>query len=410
MSRSFVFHALAILLSTLFLLVETANAQVSDSANMTTIVSRRVPVSAPLSLQKSVGVSRSLSQFHAAANGKAPLPAGSSFWHWKLISQLPSPAVIQDLLFTSADVGYAAAELGFVFKTSDGGRQWTPVLLSDSSDYWYGIDAISDKDIVVTGFHDGLDPVTKAQVNQALVRWSNDAGVSWWNPIVLGDEQWAFRGRFPDHVHGVVFGENLHLTDTPAYVTADGGALFTDWSRVVTGNSGWFGQQFSAHANGRVRASGIDYCSSADFGATWNCGPQIDPVFDGETFFLDELNGWVASGSIAPIDEGWVHKTSDGGATWSDRTLEAPWPIRTLLFIDPVVGWAAGGDFGVDGGIYSSKDGGNSWSLDVDTGAEMRACSKSGFMIYCAGFDAAFNGKIYALNLDQVFSDGFDPQ
>lgn len=74
-----------------------------------------------------------------------------------------------------------------------------------------------------------------------------------------------------------------------------------------------------------------------------------------------------------------------------------------------MTGWAVGGDaFGGVGGIYFSSDGGANWSLDVDTGAEMSSCSKADLMVYCAGYDNAFNGYIYALNLDEVFSDGFE--
>lgn len=383
-------------------------ADVPPSANAM-IVARRVPISAPTSVQAISGVPRYPAEVRAARGMNGVLAAGSNRWHWALIAEMPAVTVLHDLIFTSEDVGYVVAEHGLVLKTGDSGRHWTPVLLSDYSDYWYGVDATSADDIVVSGFHAGVDPETQTPVNRALVRWSRNAGQTWSDPIVLREGDWAFRVRFPDAGHGVALGQNLSLIDSPAFITANGGELLKDWGRVVTGNSGWFGQQFSAHANGRVRASGISYCQSADFGAMWTCGPGIDPVFDGATFFIDELNGWVAGGSISPTEEGWVHKTIDDGANWSDRTLQAPWPIRELLFIDRETGWAVGGNaFGGVGGIYSTVDGGDNWSLDVDTGFEMSACERSGTKIYCVGYDGAFNGKVYRLDLDTILADGFD--
>jgi photosystem II stability/assembly factor-like uncharacterized protein len=128
----------------------------------------------------------------------------------------------------------------------------------------------------------------------------------------------------------------------------------------------------------------------------------VDSVFDGPTFFVNNQQGWVGGGEISPSVEGWVHRTTDGGNTWSARTLDGPWPIRQILFLSGLTGWAAGGNVytGV-GGIYFSRDGGQTWSVDVTTNAEMSACdskeSGTHFQIWCAGTDASFNGVVYSL-------------
>ena len=70
-----------------------------------------------------------------------------------------------------------------------------------------------------------------------------------------------------------------------------------------------------------------------------------------------------------------MHLTTNGGKTWSARTLDGPWPIRQLIFVTSKIGWAAGGNIYSDvGGIYFTSDGGQTWSLDVNTGAQMDAC------------------------------------
>jgi hypothetical protein len=141
-------------------------------------------------------------------------------------------------------------------------------------------------------------------------------------------------------------------------VTSDGGAAAGDWSAVVdTTDGAWFGLEFNFLKNEHARATGPDFCQS-----------------------------------------------TNAGAAWSGRTLDSPWPIREVLFLNKKTGWAAGGNIysGV-GGIYFSGDGGNTWSLDVNTGAEMDACAtrpvKPGHQVWCAGYDSAFNGYVYTTNV-----------
>jgi hypothetical protein len=108
-------------------------------------------------------------------------------------------------------------------------------------------------------------------------------------------------------------------------------------------------------------------------------------------------------GTILPTVEGWVHRTADGGETWSGRTLQAPWPIREIRFVTSNLGWAAGGNiYSGGGGLYFSKDGGQTWSLDLDAGAELVACdgrwhNPQRFQVWCAGYDGSLNGRIYTL-------------
>ena len=324
----------------------------------------------------------------------ASRPAGNT---WTLLATLPG-AVIHDISFPTAMIGYAAAEGGQVWKTTNGGKNWTEVLNAGYPYYFYGVNALSAKDVVVSGFYD-------SQSFEGLIRWSHDGGKTWSNDIDLTTTGWVQSVRFQKKVNGLIM-DLIGGQENTAQYTTDGGAAASDWTTVVSDPSGaWFGLEFSFLTNLHARASGIDFCTSLNGGAQWTCGPSVDSVFDGETFFLNDKHGWVGGGEISPNVEGWVHVTTNGGKTWSGRTLDGPWPIRQILFLNAKSGWAAGGNIysGV-GGIYFSSDGGNTWSLDVNTGSEMDACDKRpvkpGYQVWCAGYDASFNGHIYSTHVN----------
>jgi photosystem II stability/assembly factor-like uncharacterized protein len=139
-------------------------------------------------------------------------------------------------------------------------------------------------------------------------------------------------------------------------------------------------------------------------GAAWSCGPAVDSVFDGPVFFSNDKDGWVGGGEISPKVEGWVHRTTNGGKSWSGRTLDIGWPIREILILTPKVGWAAGGNiYSNVGGMYFSKDGGKTWSLDLNSKSEMGSCDsrKAGttYQVWCAGYNSSLQGVIYTVKI-----------
>jgi len=301
---------------------------------------------------------------------------------WQTLATLPG-AVVHDLSFPTPTVGFAAAELGQVWKTADGGSTWTEVMNLGAPYYWYGVHALDPNNVIISGFND--------QSGMGVARWSQDGGSTWTGDLILGSN-WSVRPRFATSTQGLILDS---ITGPTAHYTTDGGATAADWTQVtVDPSGGWFGDEFSLLSDLKAAASGINYCSSSDGGQTWTCGPSVDSVFDGPTLFVDDNNGWVGGGSISPTVEGWIHRTTDGGQSWSGRVLDGPLPIREILFLSPTMGWAAGGNIYTSvGGIYFSSDGGQTWSLDVDSVNETDACDTQpvggGYQVWCAGYNNA---------------------
>jgi len=318
---------------------------------------------------------------------------------WTTLATLPS-SWIRDLSFVSDYVGFAAAESGQVYKTVDGAQTWTPVLDAGNPYHMTGVQALGENDVVVTGF------TNSSSDQRAIVRWSHDGGQTWSDDLDISSTyNPTNRIYFWDFSTGVAmsFGEPNY-----AFRTTTGGLQLTDWSAAeVDPNGGWFGAQFSALPNGHVRISGITYCESLDFAASWNCRPSIDAGSDYATFFLDDQHGWVGGGWVSLPTAGYIHRTLDGGQTWSERTLDGPWMIHEILFVNAKDGWAAGGA-GDDGGIYVSHDGGETWAVELDAHVGLTSCATADYHLYCAGWDNDGTSHIYSRDYDHISQGAFD--
>ncbi len=324
----------------------------------------------------------------AAANAlQPPVQPSSDSFSWTLQAQ--NDGVFTDLSMADATHGFAAAELGRVYRTTDG-TTWQPVMNIGFPRYWYGVHAFTADSVFITGFQN--------QTGAGIARWSTDGGVTWTADIVIDPGNWLTINQFADRRHGVATAIGSGLT----YVTTNGGATSTDWTRILADpTQGWFAGNFTFMPdNLYVYLTGISFCQSTNGGLSYSRRPSIDPVFDGGVCFVDPMHGWTGGGQISAPVSGWVHRTTDGGATWSGRVLNAPYPIRSLLFLDEALGFAVGGNyFGAVGGIWSTTDGGSSWNLDADTSCEMKGIdwarvSPDSVSLWCAGSRSGL-GRIY---------------
>ena len=152
---------------------------------------------------------------------KAPASVSPAANPWMLQATIPG-AVIHDISFPNTKTGYAAAELGQVWKTTDGGTTWEEVLNLNFPYYWYGIKALSANTVVVSGFNDSNF--------EGVLRWTTDGGATWSSDVILTTAGWDFRVRFIDADHGLVIdGLNLNAANS-AHYTSDGGLAATDWT------------------------------------------------------------------------------------------------------------------------------------------------------------------------------------
>lgn len=277
--------------------------------------------------------------------------------------------VFKDVSFANPFTGYIVTELGSVYKSIDGGDNWVSKMDLGFPYYWYGVDAISSDTVVISGFNN------QGAINTGILRWSFNGGSTWTPDIVLpipvSGVGWLDRVHFFNADTGIVF----NSFSGGCWYTFNGGKDSTSWTYVtINSDLGWFAGNIDAEKVGRVYTAGIHFSESTDFGTSWNSYPPADNVFDGGVDFLDSdsLLGWTGGGQISAPVAGWIHRTLDGGQSWSPRLETFPYPIRALCVLTASTGIAIGGNlYDEAGGIYSTSDSGSTWNLDKDTQTEM---------------------------------------
>lgn len=344
-----------------------------------------------------IGLMTPFTRSHKVVAQSSPPNSSSSankgfVWKEKFEEAMFVPEAIS---FSDRKHGFVAAELGKVYRTIDGGKSWEKVLDAEFPHYWYGVHAFNKDRILITGVNN-----SKAS---AIIRWSEDGGTTWTEDITLQPApnkapNWLFKVVFKDDLNGIIVGTSGRI-----YRTTNGGRKATDWTLIDVKDdlAGGLGTDLIYRPDGIVTLTGVDDCDSSDGGLTWSCRNSIDEVFDGPIAFGDVNYGLTGAGTIFPKEEGWLHRTTDGGRTWSQRLLTQNLPIRTINILNSQIAFAAGGSIWSNtGGIYSTNDGGDSWQLDINTHAEIVGMTivpvkEKIFDIWCVGTDQTLTGRIY---------------
>jgi len=377
---------------------QSVSVQKSGNVNIVTVVNSNGTISRiPQSYNNSV------------QNNKQNTPQYGSSWPFNWILKFSAGnRVFKDISFYNTQVGYIITELGAVYKTTNGGDNWSTVLNLGFPYYWYGVKALSADTVVIAGFNN------QGPITTGVVRWTFNGGTNWSTDIVLrrtgNGVGWLDRVHFFNQNTGIV----MNSLSGGCHVTTTGGKDTTAWTYITINNDGaWFAGNVDFMGAGNIYATGIHLASSTNFGANWVSGPSADNVFDGGIDFLDNnlQFGWTGGGSISPTVEGWTHRTTDGGTSWGARQMSFPYPVRGVKFYNQNTGFAFGGNlFNEAGGIYSTSNGGANWNLDVNTSAEMfsleyKAVSPDSMDVWCVGSTGGgtgYTGKLYKARLQNL--------
>lgn len=324
---------------------------------------------------------------------------GGISWTWEVLSdQLPLGQLI-DCYFTNATTGFVFIEgnapeyIGYIFKTTDAGLNWTQVF-SNYSAYTGKFAFFNEQQGMIA---------CETWVYQTKVLLTNDGGLSWneisqpWMPwgaansMIYTDENTALsfgnKGMiFKTNDGGISWQPEQNRTfsgeifdaqfpnENVGYVYTDvgsGGVASNGLMKTVDGGNSWnyiFVNNMNPNSDFYFMTVDIGFCVSENFndtvsllkttdgGESWteiSTGYEFKPY---DVKFFDENNGLICGEYL-------VIRTSDGGLTWEDVTpgnifgaecYKIKYRSENEVFI-------AGSENYSTTTVFHSTDGGNTW-------------------------------------------------
>jgi hypothetical protein len=194
----------------------------------------------------------------------------------------------------------------------------------------------------------------------ACGRWgtilrTTDGGATWTRQV-SGTDYTLTSISFADPVHGWAVGDGGTILSTK-----DGGTTWTKQQSPVP--SFLLGVHFVNTQKGWIVTERTTILHTADGGKTWKVQFKDEDYLLKSVSFCDEKNGWVAG------EYGLIYHTTDGGTTWtkqaggfgfSEKTgdLVAGNILFTIITVNPKTAWAVG----IDGYVTKTIDGGATWT------------------------------------------------
>jgi photosystem II stability/assembly factor-like uncharacterized protein len=245
--------------------------------------------------------------------------------------------------------------------------------------------------------------------DQYVLRTTN-GGVTWYS--ILPNIASVTGGYFPNALTGWAISSNS------LYRTTDGGLNWTKFDvpfsggslQFLDGNTGYLFQITGAAMN---KQSVVLY-KTTDGGATWTKNYDNDPTVPGSSntlplgghkdgiTFSNAATGWIG-GDIPTDGYFYFYKTSDSGVTWSRLQLAIPAGYESAYIATTAPRFFTSNDgilpvwmtLGVgmrDLYIYSTRDGGSSWTFSP---AFIRQGANTDFVSIGSGITWNINGKFH---------------
>lgn len=232
-----------------------------------------------------------------------------------------------------------------------------------------------------------------AVVNGGGIYTSINSGVSWTlqtNPPTAAWSSVASNSTGTNLV-AVVNGGGVFITGG-IYTSSDSGATWTQQSTgLPSGGSAWSGVASSSTGTklvAVVNGGGIYYSSNS--GTTWAQSNASNGSWGGVTSSSDGSLLEAYSNDLG------LYTSSDSGSTWTNRFGTAQWSGTTSSASGSIIYqcYQVGG-----GGVYYSTNGGSNWSPTPTVAPQKKwtciACSSDGSRIIVGSIPNSDNGQIY---------------
>jgi len=302
-------------------------------------------------LTKTTVLSASGNQVLAGLEGKGIYRTADSGSNWEFTNNGFTALNISALATRgNGDLLVGSAELD-VSISSDNGTTWsTQTIASSGNGNWRVTDLAEDSS-------GNLYASTTGNMDGGELFKSSDNGSSWSaaNNGLLNGVTYMNGNALEISPNG-----NLYLgTTVGVYKSTDGANSWTHTTRfsdVIAAPS-----DLLAASDNDVYATYVNLFNSDDSGDTWN---QVNTGSFATFDIFEDSNGTLFAFNTA------LRKSSNSGATWSESITSIPAGSAATAFLDDGAGTlyigVTGANVPADSGVYSSTDGGDTWSKNND--------------------------------------------
>jgi photosystem II stability/assembly factor-like uncharacterized protein len=292
--------------------------------------------------------------------------------------------VLWDIEFQDENTGYAVGAAGVMLKTTNGGTTWSQISVPVTN-IIYAVHIVSPTNIFMG--------TTSTSATQILNR-STDGGTTWQNVSPAGFASSVYSIKFVDanigyvacssgkvlktsdggatFIESIDFGSNanysLHFVDAMTGYVPSGGEVYktTDGGTVWTlAGSGFETLRGITVQSGNIIIVGSygSIIKSTDQGANWGTiNSTVTTDLIREIHFVNSDTGYAVSGSTVTADTlGYILKTIDGGATWTQMPYNFGYQLFSLAMPTPTTWYAGSGH----NKIYKTTDAGETWVVQT---------------------------------------------
>lgn len=257
-----------------------------------------------------------------------------SFSQWTAMDS-PTSLQISGVHFFNSQSGYIGTTEGHIFKTEDGGANWTEQTTGTTANI-FAMTFIDE----MTGFAatgDGTSEILRT---------------------VDGGEIWTIQ-TFPSaaYMFDIEF-----VNDSVGYACGSSGLILktTDtgetWNSLPTGTTNDIRGMHMLNDTLGYAVADYDIIMKTINGNGWTHYDNGTGSILLDIHFTDENSGFAVGGS------GTMVRSTDGGENWSGTDSDTNYFLQALRFSNPQVGFAVGG-YGV---ISHTMDGGDTWSSSLE--------------------------------------------
>lgn len=278
--------------------------------------------------------------------------------------------------FLNDEYGFASGEGGVIWKTLDGGHNWTSTTISPDTTF-FGIDVVDSNYAWVVGGPQGS------------VFKTSDGGSNWvrQQPITLGNTNLS-SVHFFDSLTGYVAGYN-GWDGPPFHKTYDGG-LTWDTVKVPLSNS-----DHISDIDFLDSLHGVFSSHSGHIGITYDGGVSWDIHYNISNEIMAQVDLHPNGTIFATNSYSYLYKSLDSGKTWdtlSTSGIGSHGNYNGLEFKSATEGW-----IGTErGGIYYTSNGGLSWEIKYAMGNLKGLTLSPSNTLYACGHDGRVVRSIQA--------------